>query len=160
MQGENPARDSAINPKAAEAQKTYAYSLEEINAILGLVPEPAATSFAVAFMGLRHGEIQGVTVGELPWRGTVRCSLHLERARLGSQDSQGGAPVPVIRQLADRLEMHRLRSGNPEAGPILANGVGNPLALNIVVNRIILPALNRCEVAVRCGRAIAWVSIA
>jgi len=31
------------------------------------------------------------------------------------------APVPVIRQLAERLEMHRLRSGNPLTGPISAN---------------------------------------
>jgi integrase len=55
----------------------------------------------------------------------------------------------VIRQLADRLEMHRLRSGNPQTGPIFANSVGKPLSLSSVVNRVILPALNRCEV---CGK--------
>ena len=61
FQGENPARDSAINPKAAEPQETYAYTLEEIQTILSLLPEPSATAFAVAaFMGLRHGEIQGL----------------------------------------------------------------------------------------------------
>jgi len=46
--------------------------------------------------------------------------------------------------------MHRLRSANPAVGPIFANTVGKPLALNAVVNRVILPALNRCEV---CGKA-------
>src|SRR5207253_5666761 len=52
FQGENPARDSAINPKAAEPQETYAYALEEIKSILCVLPEPAATAFAVAvFMG-------------------------------------------------------------------------------------------------------------
>jgi len=56
------------------------------------------------------------------------------------------APVPVIRQLAERLEMHRLRSGNPQSGPIFANALGKPLALGSMVNRVILPALNRCEV--------------
>lgn len=56
----NPTRDAAVNPKAAEPQETYAYSLDEIQTILSLLPEPAATAFAVAaFMGLRHGEIQG-----------------------------------------------------------------------------------------------------
>lgn len=60
------------------------------------------------------------------------------------------ASVPVIRQLADRLEIHRLRSGNALTGPIFANAVGKPLALNSVVNRVILPALNRCE---SCGKA-------
>src|ERR1017187_4600800 len=63
---------------------------------------------------------------------------------------KGRAPVPVIRQLADRLGMHRLRCGNPQSGPIFANGLGRPLALGSLVNRAILPALNRCE---RCGKA-------
>jgi len=63
---------------------------------------------------------------------------------------KGRAPVPVIRQLADRLEIHRLRSGKRETGPIFSNSLGNPLSLGSVVNRIIFPALNRCEV---CGKA-------
>jgi len=46
--------------------------------------------------------------------------------------------------------MHRLRSGNPQKGPIFANALGNPLSLGSVVNRVILPALNRCEA---CGKA-------
>ena len=28
---------------------------------------------------------------------------------------KGRAPVPVIRQFAERLELHRLRCGNPQA---------------------------------------------
>jgi hypothetical protein len=52
FQGENPARDSAVKPKAAEPQETYAYTLEEVQTILALLPEPAATAFAVAgYMG-------------------------------------------------------------------------------------------------------------
>src|SRR5580692_12598749 len=46
--------------------------------------------------------------------------------------------------------MHRLRSGNSLKGPIFANSTGNPLSLGSVVNRVILPALNRCE---ECGKA-------
>src|SRR5215469_1029797 len=58
---ENPARDTAVNPSAAEPQETHAYTLEEIQAMLSVLPEPAGTAFAVAaFMGLRHGEIQGL----------------------------------------------------------------------------------------------------
>jgi hypothetical protein len=60
FQAENPARDTKIDPRAAEPQETYAYSLEELQSIISLLPEPAATAFAVAgYMGLRHGEIQG-----------------------------------------------------------------------------------------------------
>jgi len=46
--------------------------------------------------------------------------------------------------------MHRLRSGNPETGPIFANSAEKPPALSSVVNRVILPALNCCEL---CGKA-------
>ena len=151
FQGENPARDSAINPKAAEPQETYAYTLEEIQTIISLLPEPAATAFAVAaFMGLRHGEIQG-----LLWENYQDGQLYVSRSIWNGRVSdpktrKGRAPVPVIRQLADRLEMHRLRAGNRSTGSIFANSVGKPLSLGSVVNRVILPALNRCE---ECGKA-------
>ncbi|MGP0018510.1 MAG: tyrosine-type recombinase/integrase [Candidatus Sulfotelmatobacter sp.] len=151
FQGENPARDSAINPKSAEPQETYAYTLDEIQTILALLSEPAATAFAVAaFMGLRHGEIQG-----LLWENYRDGELYVSRSIWNGRVSdpktrKGRAPVPVIRQLADRLEMHRLRSGKPLKGPIFANSLGNPLSLGSVVNRVILPALNRCEA---CGKA-------
>lgn len=149
FQGENPARDSAINPNATEAQETYAYSLEEIQTILSLLPEPAATAFAVAaFMGLRHGEIQGL-LWENYRDGELFVSRSIWNGRVSDPKTRKGrAPVPVIRQLADRLEMHRLRSGNRKTGPIFANSLGNPLSLGSVVNRAIIPALNRCE---QCG---------
>jgi len=150
FRGENPARDTAINPVAAEPQETYAYDLSEIHAILGLLPEPAATAFAVAaFMGLRHGEIQGL-LWENYRDGEMYVSRSIWNGRITEPKTRKGrAPVPVIRQLTERLEMHRLRSGNPLAGPIFPNAVGKPLALASVVNRAILPALNRCEI---CGK--------
>jgi integrase len=151
FQGENPARDSAINPNATEAQETYAYSLEEIQTILSLLPEPAATAFAVAaFMGLRHGEIQGL-LWENYRDGELFVSRSIWNGRVNDPKTRKGrAPVPVIRPLAERLEMHRLRSANRQTGPIFANNAGNPLSLGSVVNRTILPALNRCE---HCGKA-------
>jgi integrase len=63
---------------------------------------------------------------------------------------KGRAAIPVIRELADRLEMHRLRSGHRSSGPIFANATGKPMALGSVVNRVVLPTLNRCDV---CGKA-------
>jgi integrase len=149
--GENPAHDTKINPKAAEPVDTYAYTLEEIFAILGLLPEPATTAFAVAaFMGLRHGEIQG-----LLWQNYRDGELYVSRSIWNGREtapktSKSQAHVPVIPLLAKRLEMHRLRCGNPSAGPIFANAKGKPLALSSVVNRLILPTLNCCEV---CARA-------
>jgi integrase len=139
---ENPARDTAINPGAAEPQETYAYSLEEIQSILARLPEPAGTAFAIAaFMGLRYGEIRG-----LLWENFHDEEMHVTRSIWNGRITdpktrKGRAPVPVIRQLAERLEMHRLRCGNPQTGPIFANRLGT--------NRYILPSLNRCE---RCGK--------
>jgi integrase len=117
-----------------------------LQTIISLLPEPAATAFAVAgFMGLRHGEIQGL-LWENYRDGEIYVSRSIWNGRVNDPKTRKGrAPVPVIRQLADRLEMHRLRCGNPQSGPIFANGLGRPLALGSLVNRAILPALNRCE---------------
>lgn len=99
--------------------------------------------------------------------------MHISRSicngRVGAPKTRKGrAPVPVIRQLAERLEVHRLRScalchkpandhtgadheyTKPESGAIFASGSGKALSLGSVVNRIILPALNRCAV---CGES-------
>lgn len=143
--GENPARDTGVSPAAPEAQETYAYSLEEVQTILAVLPEPAATAFAVAaFMGLRHGEIQG-----LLWENYHDGELHITRSiwnghATGPKTRGSSKPVPVIRHLAERLELHRMRDGNPQSGPIFRNSLGRPLCLNNVLGRQILPALNRC----------------
>ena len=151
LQGENPVRDAAINPNVTEAQETYAYSLDEIQTILSLLPEPAATAFAVAaFMGLRHGEIQGL-LWENYRNGELFVSRSIWNGRVTDPKTRKGrAPVPVIRPLEERLEMHRLHSGNQIVGPIFANSLGNPLSLGSIVNRAILPTLNRCR---HCGKA-------
>jgi integrase len=145
FQGENPARDTGISPNAPEAEETYAYSLEEVQTILAVLPEPAATAFAVAaFMGLRHGEIQG-----LLWENYHDGELHITQSIWNGHATtpktrKSSAPVPVIRQFAERLEIHRMRDGNPQSGPIFRNSLGKPLCLNNVLGRQILPALNRC----------------
>jgi integrase len=145
FQGENPARDTAISPTAPEPQETYAYTLEEVQTILSVLPEPAATAFAAAaFMGLRHGEIQG-----LLWENLRDGEMYISRSIWNGhvtapKTRKGRAPVPVIRQLAERLEMHRLRCGNPQVGPIFANSLSKPLNMNNLLGRVILPNLDRC----------------
>lgn len=111
--GENPATDTAVNPAAAPPQETYAYSLEELNAILAHIPQPAATAFAIAaFTGLRIGEIEG-----LKWEDYRDGEIHVSRSIWNGHETdpktrKSSAPVPVIRPLAERIEMHRLRSRN------------------------------------------------
>jgi integrase len=148
--GENPARDTAISPNATEPVETYAYSLDEVHAILALLPEPAATAFAVAaYTGLRLGEKQGLRWGDYRDR-YLWVSQSIWNGRVGDPKTRKSrAPVPVIPSLAQRLELHRIASGNPQDGPIFRNRFGRPLSLSSVVNYVILPTLNRC---VHCGK--------
>jgi integrase len=57
--------------------------------------------------------------------------------------------IPVISPLAKRLEFHRTRSGSPISGVMFPNLNGLPMDLGNLLNRAILPALNRCAF---CGK--------
>jgi integrase len=154
--GANPVQSTRVDPAAPPPAATYAYTLEEINALLALLPEPAATAFAVAsFSGLRLGEIEGLRWSDYH-DGELRVARAIVQGRVGApKTSSSSAAVPVIRQLADRLEMHRLRSktispdGEQFSGPIFANSLGHPLSLRNVLTRHILPVLNLCGM---CGQ--------
>jgi integrase len=100
-------------------------------------------------LGLRYGEIRG-----LLWENYRNEEMHVTRSIWNGRITEpktrkGRAPVLVIRQLAERLELHRLSCGNPQSGPIFANVLGKPLAIVSVTNRFVLPSLNRCE---HCGK--------
>jgi integrase len=143
---ENPVRDTAISPKAPQPQETYAYSLDEIQAILAVLPERAAAVFAVAaFAGLRRSELQGL-LWENYQDGEIRVTRAIWEGHVSDPKTERSkGAVPVIKQLAARLDMYRLRCGNPQNGPMFANSKKNPQNLNNVLNREILPALERCE---------------
>ena len=147
--GVNPVQGTSVNPRAREAEETYAYSLEEISSLITFFPEPASTAFAVAALaGLRRGEIEG-----LEWPDFHDDSLWVSRSiwngrELPTKTKKSKAPVPVIRQLAERLELHRLRCGNPKGGPIFATSLGTRISTNNLLNRLMLPAINRCQ---HCG---------
>ncbi|MGA2690206.1 MAG: hypothetical protein ABSE85_19260 [Candidatus Korobacteraceae bacterium] len=150
--GENPVRDTATSPKATAPQETYAYDLNEIQQMLSVMPEPAATIFAVAaFTGLRRGELQG-----LRWEdyedGQIRVSRAIWEGHVNDpKTGRSKGAVPLIKQVAERLEFHRMRCGGPDAGPMFPNLSGKkPICLNNVLGRQILPALKRCEC---CGKA-------
>lgn len=148
--GENPARNTAI-PPARPSEETYAYSLEEIGQILALLPEPSATVFAVAaFTGARRGEIRGL-MWENYHDGEIEITRSIWRGHVTepkTRKSRGA--IPVIAPLARRLELHRTRCGNPTSGVMFPNLKGSPMDLGNVLNRAIIPALNRCAI---CGKS-------
>jgi integrase len=145
--GENPARDVAVTPRATAPQEGYAYSLNEIAAMLTVFPEPAKTIFAVAaFAGLRRGEIIG-----LLWENYRDGQLSVTRSIWGKhvnapKTRKSAGAVPVIKHLAERLDLYRLRCGNPQSGPMFANLNGNPASIDNLLRRQILPALSGCMV--------------
>jgi len=142
--GENTVRDTVV-PAARESMETYAYSLEEISQILALLPEPAATIFAVAaFTGARRGEIRGM-LWENYVGGEIRITQSIWHGHVTAPKTRKSTgTIPVIAQLASRLEFHRARLGWVASGAMLPNDAGKPMDLNNLVNRVIVPALTRC----------------
>ncbi len=85
--------------------------------------------------------------------GQIRVSRSIWQGCVSDpKTSRSKGAVPVIKQVADRLEFHRLRKGNPQQGPMFPNASKKPksLCLNNALHRQILPALKRCET---CGKA-------
>jgi integrase len=135
--GANPVKLAEVPAFAPNGAETKPYSLEEIGTMLKVLSEPSATAVATAaFTGLRLGELRGLTwesfepaqdEESLGWLNVTRS---VWRSTVGDpKTAKSKAPVPVIPQLAQRLDAHRKRCGNPAAGPIFANTLGRPLDL-------------------------------
>jgi integrase len=146
LNGPNPIREVGI-PSAPEGDDTYAYSLEEVTRMLTYLPQPAYTLAALAaFTGLRRAELAG-----LLWENYDGNELQVMRSVWEGyvnepKTRRSNAPVPVIPALARILNAYREQCGSPHSGPTFASTAKTPLNLNNVLNRVILPALNRCEV--------------
>jgi integrase len=149
LDGLNPIQDTSI-PKMPEGElDTYAYTLGEIKAMLAVMPEPAWTVVLTdALTGLRKSEIRGLTWGSFDGkeltvtRSVWNCTVAEPKTR------RSRSPIPVVKQLADALEAHKLRAGalaKPNL-PIFQAGNGQPLNLDNLVRRVIVPALSPCAV--------------
>jgi integrase len=149
--GANPVKLAEVPAFAPNGAETKPYSLEEIGAMLKVLTEPSATAVATAaFTGLRLGVLRGLTwesfepaqdEESLGWLNVTRS---VWRSTVGDpKTAKSRAPVPVILQLAQRLDAHRKRCGNPAGGPIFANTVGHPLDLNACYQREMKDVLKR-----------------
>jgi len=148
LDGLNPIQDVSI-PRAPEPEETYAYTLREVKAMLAMISEPTSTVvLCAALIGLRKSEIRG-----LRWADFDGKELTLRRSNWNGIESapktrKSRAPVPVVKQLADALEAHRLRAGKlaqPDL-PIFQAGNGKPLNLDNLVRLVIAPSLSRCAI--------------
>jgi integrase len=142
----NPVQQTSI-PDARKPEETHAYSLEEIDAMLAVLPDPAATVIATAaYTGARRGELRGM-LWENYKKGEILIAQSVWQTHITEPKSpKSKAPVPIIPRLACRLDLLRECQGSPASGPMFPNELGRPCDLNNLLNRTILPILNRCEV--------------
>lgn len=144
---ENPMRDVVL-PKARLGGETYAYSLDEIMKMLDVLAEPASTIVAVAgFAGVREGELRG-----LLWENYDGKQLSITRSVwrshvLNPKTKASMVPVPMILQLREKLNHHRVLTDNPRSGPIFPNSVGKPASLARIAHYVIRPTLEKLNLA-------------
>jgi len=137
-------------PMAPEPADTYAYNLDEVKRMLAVLPEPAWTVvLCAALTGLRKGEIRG-----LVWDAFDGTELSVKYSVWNSivtepKTGRSKASIPVVKQLADALEAHRLRMGRLAVGPIFQATNRKPLNLDNLARRVIILALNVCAI---CGK--------
>jgi integrase len=146
IHSENPVRDTVL-PKARPAEDTFAYSLEDITQMLHVLPEPAATIVAAAsFTGARKGELRGFRWEDYDGE-QIRISQSYWRShRQEPKTRKSRAPVPVIAQLAERLNQHRALWGNPSSGLIFQSPARKPINLDALASDVIRPALQKAEI--------------
>lgn len=152
----NPVQGTIIPRKAAASAETHASTPDEVVAILDVLKRPkdieerlklqAQTAIALMFFaGLRPGEARGgrwedyngktLTVKQSVWR----------KYTTSPKTTSAAKPVLVIEPLREHLAKLRHLEGNPTKGPILRGVKGGPLDLNMLVKRVIRPALRNCE---------------
>jgi integrase len=135
----NPMVDVSL-PSAREGSDTYAYSLEEVTAmLLRLSLRSAAVVATAAFTGLRKGEI-----GALRWEHYRGNLLYVEKSKwrghiTDPKTKKSKSPVPVISALAKILHRWREVMGNPESGWMFGHG---PLNMDNFDDRNIKPFTN------------------
>ena len=147
INGVNPMQDVSIPGNAKGPGETFAYSLEEVQRMLSLLPEPIATVIATAaFTGLRKGELRALAWENYSGK-EIRVTQSLWETHVSEPKTRSSkAPIPVIAPLAAMLERHRQAAGNPATGWVFAAPGGGPIHLDNLVRRIIVPVLGKAGV--------------
>lgn len=138
----NPVRYAEI-PRGLPAGPKQNYSLEEIQKMMAVLPEPGRTIVIVAaFTGLRKQEIKG-----LRWEDFKGDELHVQRSVFGRHVQEtktlaSKAPVPVLPIVRQALEEHKKRT--PDVGFIFAgNQRHKPLRVENLLRREMHPVLDK-----------------
>jgi integrase len=139
---ENPWRAVKL-PQAPDAGETYAYTPEDIEAILKATPAPYdLVVLLAATTGLRKSEIRGLRWSD--WD-AASSTLSVNRAVWRSHEkttksTASKAPVPVVPVLAERLNKIVSVQHNKL---IFEGSTGKPLDLDNLSRRVIIPAVGK-----------------
>ena len=154
----NPWHDAKSLSKAKPNGQTYAYTLEQAEAIVNALADhpPCQLVFALAaFLGLRPSEIEGLRFSD-----AVDGWLHVRRSSwrgiVGTTKTEESvASVPLIEPVKSMLASWRTQSGNPVDGYMFPsnrrdeNGERKPMILHGLVKRVIIPALEKKKITWR-----------
>ncbi len=118
------------------------YTLEDIQAILPKLPEPARTVVTVAaFTGLRESELRGLRWEDYSGEElSVRRSVWRTHVGPTKTEASGENPVPLIPLVKAALDAHRKTHGD-DAYIFAGEKKGAPLHLDNLSRRVISPAL-------------------
>lgn len=152
---ENPASCALIPESATAPRRTVAATREEVQAILVALKGMPLTRAAVAVMaytGVRPGEARG-----LRWEEWNRAEQHIGVSRsvwhrvVGTpKTEQSERIVTVTEELREiLLDLWKLRE-MPLSGYILAGDQGQPINLDNLAKRVIVPAMEKCSA---CGKS-------
>lgn len=141
---DNPWPDAQCLVKTQPPEKGEAYTIDEALAMIEAVDRiDAKLALALAcFVGMRKGEIQ-----VLRWEDFVGDGVRIERAmsRTEVQDETktGKARMGlVIEPVKSLLQVWRAMWHNPTEGWLFPNGKKNPMSLDSLAQRVIIPKLN------------------
>ena len=147
LDGENPMRGVSV-PGRPTRFTGATYSIEEIERMLILLPEPARTVVATAaFTGLRLSELRGLRWSDFDGE-MLRVRRAVWRTHVGATKTpESEASVPVLPFLRTVLDKHR--TFEPSDAYIFAGKrKGAPLNLHNLATRVIKPAI--------LSRGISW----
>jgi integrase len=150
-QVDNPASGARLPENATRPKATVAATREDVQAILvalkGMPLERAAVAI-LAFTGVRPGEARG-----LRWEEWDRAKQHIAIRRAvwhkevgTTKTEQSVRFVTVTAELREILLDLWKAQGSPLGGFILAGRKGQPVILDNMAKRVIVPALEKCSV--------------
>ncbi len=130
--------------KAGAPSQTEAYTVNEALSIIEALDRvDAKLAFALAcFVGMRKGEIQ-----VLKWEDFVDGEVRIERAMsrtevLETTKTGKARRGLIIEPVKSLLQTWREMNHNPAMGFVFENGKHNPMSLDSIAQRLIIPKLN------------------